>query len=244
MRAILPFIEQESLQSLYNFNLPWEQQSGAVASTVINAYVCPSAAVTNPYTDTEFQSLGYVIGDSGSVVTYLLNKGAHQIWCRKGAVSNSVRGVFDLAANSSFRDIRDGTSNTIMVGEGPIGDNLEVCRPSDGTVGAQPSRISWIVPHPHASYIPVLTPHISIYGSTYYPMNRDCVAESYAGADSWTDCSTEGTGDSVTNFGSQHPGGANCLFCDGSVHFLSETIDMADYRALSTRAGGEVATIP
>jgi prepilin-type processing-associated H-X9-DG protein len=52
-------------------------------------------------------------------------------------------------------------------------------------------------------------------------------------------------------FRSQHPGGANFLFADGSVKFLKETIDLGNpnytppiskgvYRQLSTRNGGEV----
>ncbi len=40
--------------------------------------------------------------------------------------------------------------------------------------------------------------------------------------------------------GSFHTGGANMLFGDGRVQFLSENIHMTTYRALSTRAGGEV----
>ena len=40
-------------------------------------------------------------------------------------------------------------------------------------------------------------------------------------------------------FGSQHPGGAQFVFADGHVTFLSETIDMDAYQALSTREGGE-----
>jgi prepilin-type processing-associated H-X9-DG protein len=47
-----------------------------------------------------------------------------------------------------------------------------------------------------------------------------------------------------SNFRSDHPGGANFLFADGSVHFLNETIDMLTYQQLSTMAGGEIVVIP
>jgi prepilin-type N-terminal cleavage/methylation domain-containing protein/prepilin-type processing-associated H-X9-DG protein len=39
---------------------------------------------------------------------------------------------------------------------------------------------------------------------------------------------------------SDHPGGVNALFCDGSVHFLSETIQLDLLAALCTRACGEI----
>ncbi|NMC21737.1 MAG: DUF1559 domain-containing protein [Thermogutta sp.] len=39
---------------------------------------------------------------------------------------------------------------------------------------------------------------------------------------------------------SEHPGGANALFTDGSVHFLKETMDLKVLAALCTRAGGEI----
>lgn len=43
-------------------------------------------------------------------------------------------------------------------------------------------------------------------------------------------------------FQSRHPGGGNFAFGDGSVRFISETIDLATYRALSTREGKEATT--
>jgi prepilin-type processing-associated H-X9-DG protein len=47
----------------------------------------------------------------------------------------------------------------------------------------------------------------------------------------------------VLHFWSLHSGGANFLFCDGSVHFL--TYDAADIMAaLATRAGGEAVALP
>lgn len=43
--------------------------------------------------------------------------------------------------------------------------------------------------------------------------------------------------------GSYHPGGAQFLFVDGSVRFISQNINMTIYRSLATRAGGEINRI-
>jgi prepilin-type processing-associated H-X9-DG protein len=43
---------------------------------------------------------------------------------------------------------------------------------------------------------------------------------------------------------SKHPGGANVLFCDGSVHFLSDKIPADTLRALLTANGSEDVKIP
>ncbi|MCA9223981.1 MAG: DUF1559 domain-containing protein, partial [Planctomycetales bacterium] len=52
-------------------------------------------------------------------------------------------------------------------------------------------------------------------------------------------------GNNSARFSSFHPGGANFVFCDGSVRFLSETIDsdpvlVGTYQKLATISGGEV----
>jgi prepilin-type processing-associated H-X9-DG protein len=39
-----------------------------------------------------------------------------------------------------------------------------------------------------------------------------------------------------------HPGGANAVFADGSVHFLRESMSIRVLARLITRAGGEVVT--
>lgn len=44
-------------------------------------------------------------------------------------------------------------------------------------------------------------------------------------------------------FSSYHPGGANFLYGDGSVHFTSETIGEEQVKALATRSGGETVSL-
>jgi prepilin-type processing-associated H-X9-DG protein len=42
------------------------------------------------------------------------------------------------------------------------------------------------------------------------------------------------------NTSSNHPGGCNFLFADGSVHFIKSSINIKTYWAMGTKAGGEV----
>ncbi|MCR9120096.1 MAG: DUF1559 domain-containing protein, partial [bacterium] len=42
---------------------------------------------------------------------------------------------------------------------------------------------------------------------------------------------------------SRHPTGVQVLLCDGSVRFVTETINLATWRAVSTRGNGEVASL-
>jgi hypothetical protein len=45
-------------------------------------------------------------------------------------------------------------------------------------------------------------------------------------------------------FTSAHPQGVQFAMTDGSVHFISDSIPLNLFRALATRAGGEVAEAP
>ncbi|MCC6510172.1 MAG: DUF1559 domain-containing protein [Pirellulaceae bacterium] len=46
------------------------------------------------------------------------------------------------------------------------------------------------------------------------------------------------------SFGSEHTGGCQFALCDGSVQFITQSIDMPVYFGLLTRNGGEIAMLP
>ena len=51
------------------------------------------------------------------------------------------------------------------------------------------------------------------------------------------------TGYNDVSFGSEHSNGANFLLCDGSVRFVSSSIDFPTYQNAATRNGGEVVNL-
>ena len=123
-----------------------------------------------------------------------------------------LSGVFSHCAyGASIAEITDGTSNTIAMGE---------IRP----------KCSW---HARDGWM-----HINaLWFATTCPINYpNCPDE--AGYEDNT-CNAEHSGWSCDmGFKSRHPGGAQFVFADGSVHFLSETIDYETYQRLGDRRDG------
>jgi prepilin-type processing-associated H-X9-DG protein len=94
-----------------------------------------------------------------------------------------------------------------------------------------------------------LGPVASLFAVTIEPMNKYPVTDSYIETSDFNKpipvgefCkdSREGGKNSASNFRSDHPGGCNFLLSDGSVTFLNESIELANYQARSTIAGEEV----
>ena len=127
-------------------------------------------------------------------------------------------GVFFRNQPIAMRDILDGSSTTLMVGErsfhlgeatwtGAVTGAVIVPDGSDGIgTGPPESAASLILGHS---------------GDGYSPGARRS---------------------HVNQFYSHHPGGVHFLFGDGHVSFLANSLDYRTYQSLTTRAGGETVS--
>jgi prepilin-type N-terminal cleavage/methylation domain-containing protein/prepilin-type processing-associated H-X9-DG protein len=146
------------------------------------------------------------------------------------STSNATTGLVNTPVpHVRIASITDGTSNTIMLGEDagrPVGYNHArqiytqhggpvdgVLNPTDYGGGA------WADPYSYAHLCGSTADGIRCHGGI-------CLIN----------CSSN------NELYSFHPGGVNTLFCDGSVHFLKESMDPRVIVSLITRAGGEIVS--
>ncbi|NQT39430.1 MAG: DUF1559 domain-containing protein [Planctomycetes bacterium] len=229
--ALLPYIEQQALYDACDFtkNTPHNSFIGsgqAVHEVWIPTFLCPSAqgqryfANGNPYwRDTDGQNwavsnYGLSMGNQ-SLVTgcpfggNMFGKGPSNHGHSTNA--SEISGVFShLAWGAAIEEIRDGTSNTIAMGE-----VLPEC--------------SW---HVRDGWM-----HInSLWCATTCPINYPTCPDD---ADYNPTCSAPNAWSCDMGFRSRHAGGCQFVFCDGSVHFLSESIDYETYQKLGDRHDGK-----
>ncbi|MCI0331876.1 MAG: DUF1559 domain-containing protein [Planctomycetes bacterium] len=273
---LLPYFEETSLHNIYDQGEHWYDQKAEVGSLVIPLFKCPSSGGPNPYQNL---ALKQILGNSRNslfgMTDYSYCKGATDTFClnirdwstqfgntkyilKPGPVPKHVRGVFDLAFGASIRQITDGTSKTIAVGDASGDPKWRVCHGVGCTIPAGPDQFGeipyawypWIAGQPNSTeYYPQLTVPC-LFAVTIEPMNKYPVTDSYIETSQLlnpnpaTSCkdSRDGGGNSVSNFRSDHPGGCNFLMADGSVTFLNESINLTAYQAMSTIAGEEVIT--
>jgi prepilin-type N-terminal cleavage/methylation domain-containing protein/prepilin-type processing-associated H-X9-DG protein len=129
-----------------------------------------------------------------------------------------VSGLFGrLGVQIGLRDISDGTSNTIAVGE-----TLPDC--SDHTAG-------WWLYNAHGN----------THASTAVKMSDFTTCDRKSPAQIvFPTCTAKSNWNIGHGFRSRHVGGAQFLFADGSVHFLSANINHPTYQYLGGRADGNV----
>jgi prepilin-type N-terminal cleavage/methylation domain-containing protein/prepilin-type processing-associated H-X9-DG protein len=210
---MLPYIEQDNVAKLYNYNLNWDHPANYTAiRNQLKLYNCPSTPMGLRFDMTI--AAGPACGDYSSVNAI---KSFVAINCF-GLIGNinkdDPRIVGCLVRDTACRiaDITDGTSNTIMVAE-------DAGRPQFYATGGKLLGVlkegGWADPNAAFS-IDGANQDGTVPGGC--PMNCSNNSEVY----------------------SFHTNGANVVLADGSCHFLKSSISLCGLAAMVTRAGNEI----
>jgi prepilin-type N-terminal cleavage/methylation domain-containing protein/prepilin-type processing-associated H-X9-DG protein len=254
--AILPQMEQLSLYMSLDINMQGEAgafvskredsypsnctygtgRNAILAGLAVPGWNCPSSPLSK---NASGQSPTFNNAERGQTHDYVGISGAtwDQSTRTNGcSVPTGYGGIFCengmLAANVwlRIRDVTDGTSNTMIVGEqsGRVGDKDIRANYLGGWGGfgtcTKPSQITDSATKTWGAGITTVR----------YPINAGAT---FCGA-STSGC--DQTYDANTILNSFHPGGTNGLLVDGSVRFLRETMELETLRRLSVRDDGLV----
>ncbi len=254
--ALTPYFEQKALNDqIYATpqQAPWNGTTWY--NTQLPALNCPSDTNTVPPTGTARGTLNYCMNGGDSPIDSF----------NAPPTSTMVRGVFHVFRWTNMAEITDGTSNTALLSERlkprsqnalgnvvglSLGTNPLTCRAAydagqrryvsgSFTTDTAPGfrwadGAAWF-----AGFTTILPPNSASCANAASHWERGIYTPS-----SW------------------HPGGVNVALADGSVRFISETVDTGDlnvdfpgangggmspygvWGALGTKSGGEVSTSP
>lgn len=231
---ILPQIEQTNLYA----TLVW-QESGignwnaagpneTACETLISAFRCPSMAVPEhisnegipnrvPISYRACSSSNAASDDLSTIPAAVTPKIALEM-------QSGLDGMFFGCSSIRMRDITDGTTNTIMIGESYTDPTyVKDGQGMDYWAFGAPQTGGW-------DCIPG-----DLGGTEYCEGLGSCVSR----INSRKDPTIPGVLMEMS-FGSYHVGGAQFVLADGSVRFISENVDQTLYRALGSISGGEV----
>jgi prepilin-type N-terminal cleavage/methylation domain-containing protein/prepilin-type processing-associated H-X9-DG protein len=228
--VILPYLELANVDSRYNYSRGWEfwldnvladtPDGPILGNSDLAAYQCPSDPRLGRYPSMR----DYSVVAGGTYPEASANGVGYQ------------DGLFALNLWRSTADVRDGTSNTLAVGESIhvmlCGLDADPVGSAPGYYSAEGSPVGWCWGAGCDSETETGIEHQWSLGrgsrSTANPINYTFTA---------TQMQTAFSND--IPFGSFHPGGAHFVFADGHVAFLGESMSTAVYQALSTIAGEE-----
>ncbi len=248
MARILPYIEQENLFRGIDFNLSYNVQTG-ISSKRVATFVCPSEV------NDRGQGTDPVYGNKHWPISYALNNGTWAVLTGKSSGMRTGDGAFTPNRGARPADFTDGMSNTLAVAEVKAFTNRVAGSPNTTTYPTPPAppanpaaistfglaafnpasytHVEWVDGKVHETGVTtVFTPNTKVlYSSGGIDYDVDLVLA--------TESNVGDTYAAVTSR-SYHTGCVNALLMDGSVRTVSNGIAPATWRAMGTRAGGEV----
>jgi len=259
--ALLPHIEQDNLFRQYNYlNIsnssnpygytlgpdPSGNTNRIVASTPISTFTCPADDKPAPVVNsTDAAGSFYERGGNGTFPgvargNYFFSTGYYTDYDRDwGNSAQWARGAFGNNGASNVH-MRDGTSNTIALGEGQQQNRTSTSYGPYWGAGTHTSVHGRILhctrddPNCSAGFV-------ASGGTTLANASGNCAINAMTGKliSGFTDYRQYQQ--YAWTFSSKHTGGANFVMCDGSVRFLSNTTDYVSVlMPLSTPDGLEV----
>jgi prepilin-type N-terminal cleavage/methylation domain-containing protein/prepilin-type processing-associated H-X9-DG protein len=257
-----PFLEQTAIYNLLDTSVPMYVALGGQQYTI---YPGLKAGTNNPQAVGTTVKLFLCPSDKSQVVSqntygvalgptnYAVNIGSGQGGAYPGA-GDKTDGPFFPGSKIRIPDISDGSSNTAAMSESTLGDGpfgFAVARPA--VVDPQTTYVSI----PYGTFNGTLTDSVcantsitrlinytDLRGFTWSQGEIRCASYDHhlTPNSQLPDCIGYVGTNSASWRGarSRHSGGVNLLLCDGSVRFVSNSIDPVIWLSLSTRAGGEV----
>jgi len=257
---ILPFIEQTALASQYDCRVPpFEEAAGlghsptvvqrnlSVIRTVVPVFVCPSApgsSVARVYR-ADLTPAGFPLRYTAAPSDYCVASGVRGTYATiayanfPGGVGGSREGTLQFvgynpstgqmeSSSSRLADVMDGTSNTILLGERTGGATIYLKTTPVSTPPYDQLRLvnggGWG----------------DILNGEHWPQGALFDGTGLSGGP----CAINCTNLRSAAFHSFHPGGCMFVLADGSVRFVSETIDAFTFAGMITRRKGEAISIP
>jgi prepilin-type N-terminal cleavage/methylation domain-containing protein/prepilin-type processing-associated H-X9-DG protein len=241
---VLPYMEQQNLynqirsQGLGTPNI--DVITRCVTAKILPAKLpyqrCPSGADNPPLVSTNYVACAGIFNNGGDGCAVPYNP--FQPYCTGanfggGWTCSQGNGISTTAETPATRgkkisSVTDGLSNTLMIGES-LPDKGDPHLWSSG-----PDR-GWATFDGGTGYHSVLPPINYPIVSGTVEQNRDCSPDSKRNFWNWQ----------VSHgFKSNHSGGANFAFCDGSVHFIQQNLDQVTLIKLGVKNDGQVVNLP
>jgi prepilin-type N-terminal cleavage/methylation domain-containing protein/prepilin-type processing-associated H-X9-DG protein len=254
LASLLNYIEAANMYNAINFSFPSETNqlpypaNSTAESSVIQVFLCPSDG-QGRVDPTNFGGTNYVSNSGSGTV----NNGNFNVVA--GAALPD--GPFYNTSAVRFSAITDGLSSTAGLSETIMGNNINSSPgsspPADArrqfalfnTSGYMTGSLSSSLFLPPNTSIPACNTPDQWAGDRGREWSRGSFIMTsynhfYTPNSKYPDCTDSGRNAAVTGPRSFHSGGTNVLVLDGHVQFIKDSVNLPTFRAISTRAGGEV----